>query len=98
MFATSSGLQTRPSGIEPKIFSRRFESEPSESPSTLASLSFVVRPGARNKRARFDWRRGFLTWLSPPAKAECNYTEYCQRRILPQDLSSSDEKKTSVSP
>ncbi len=45
MFATSSGLQTRPSGIEPKIFSRRSESELSESPSTLDSLDFPLDLG-----------------------------------------------------
>lgn len=43
MFATSSGLQTRPSGIEPKILSRRFESELlSGSPSTLDSLDCLL--------------------------------------------------------
>lgn len=45
MFATSSGLQTRPSGIEPKIFSRRSESEPLGSASTLDSLIFSLDLG-----------------------------------------------------
>ena len=86
MLATSSGLQTRPSGIEPKIFSRRSESEPSESPSTLASLELFVRPGHGNKtNAHTFWMGKFLTWLSPLARAECNYTGYYQRRTLLQD-------------
>lgn len=87
MLATSSGLQTRPSGIEPKIFSRRSESEPSESPSTLASLELFVRPGHATKtNAHTFWRGKFLTWLSPLARVEYNYIEYYRPRILPQDL------------